>query len=577
MLKKAAKKAAKKTPKLKQKKAVRKAAAKKTAARAGKKAPAKKAKKAPKAAVKKTARKTAKAAAKKTPRAALNLTPKNALTDYISKNARTGIDTGTAAYLANLSLVAAVAPKVAKGIVKELADQRANLKLIASENYCSLSVQLAMGNLLTDKYAEGIPDHRFYAGCDNIDTVESYAVDQAKKLFGAEHAYVQPHSGADANLIAYWAILSTRVSEPELVKMGEANPSKLSREDWNALRAKTGNQRLLGMDYYSGGHLTHGYRHNVSAQMFDAYSYGVNKETGLLDYDEIERMALEIKPLILLAGYSAYPRKVHFARMREIADKAGAVFMVDMAHFAGLVAGKALTGEFDPVAHAHVVTTTTHKTLRGPRGGIVLCTEEFADSVDKGCPLVMGGPLGHVMAAKAVALTEANAPSFRKYAASIVKNAAAMSQYCVSEGMTIATGGTENHLFLIDVTPFGLTGRQAESALRDCGITLNRNSLPYDKNGPWYTSGLRIGTPATTTLGMGVPEMKEIAAVIKLVLSNTKPETVADGENAGKLSKAKYYTDPKAAKAAKARVKELLDKFPVYPSLDLEVLRESFR
>lgn len=584
MLKRATKKAVKKTPKSKQRKAVKKAAAKKrpanavkkTAKKAAKKTAKKAAKKTPKIAVKKKSAKAARKAVKKAPKAALNLTPKNALTDYIAKAARTGIDTGTVAYLANLSMVAAVAPKVAKGIVKELADQRANLKLIASENYCSLSVQLAMGNLLTDKYAEGIPDHRFYAGCDNIDVIESYAVDQAKKLFGAKHAYVQPHSGADANLIAYWAILTARVSEPALAEMGEANPSKLSREDWNKLRAKAGNQRLLGMDYYSGGHLTHGYRHNVSAQMFDAYSYGVNKETGLLDYDEIERMAVEIKPLILLAGYSAYPRKVNFARMREIADKAGSVFMVDMAHFAGLVAGKVLTGEFDPVAHAHVVTTTTHKTLRGPRGGIVLCTDEFAESVDKGCPLVMGGPLGHVMAAKAIALTEANAPSFRKYAESIVKNADAMSKHCVAQGMTIATGGTENHLFLIDVTPFGLTGRQAESALRECGITLNRNSLPYDKNGPWYTSGLRIGTPATTTLGMGPAEMREIAEVIKLVLSNTKPETVTDGENAGKPSKAKYKTETKAANEAKARVKTLLDKFPVYPNLDLEVLKKVF-
>jgi glycine hydroxymethyltransferase len=500
----------------------------------------------------------------------------NALVKYLSGTAPADIDAGTVAYLANLSLVAAVAPPVAAATVQELADQRANLKLIASENYCSLSVQLAMGNLLTDKYAEGFPDHRFYAGCANIDAIESCAAEQARTLFGAKHAYVQPHSGADANLIAYWAILSARVSEPALAELGESNPSKLNREDWNKLRAKTGNQRLLGMDYYSGGHLTHGYRHNVSAQMFDTYSYGVNRETGLLDYDEIERMAVEIKPLIFLAGYSAYPRKINFARMREIADKAGAVFMVDMAHFAGLVAGKVFTGDFDPVAHAHVVTTTTHKTLRGPRGGLVLCVDEFAESVDKGCPLVMGGPLGHVMAAKAVALTEANAPAFREYAANIVKNAAAMSGACVAEGMTVATGGTDNHLFLIDVTPFGLTGRQAESALRECGVTLNRNSLPYDKNGPWYTSGLRIGTPATTTLGMGAGEMKELAAVIKLVLSNTKPETVADGENAGKPSKAKYAVGAKAAAEARARVKALLDRFPVYPTLDLGALREGF-
>jgi glycine hydroxymethyltransferase len=480
------------------------------------------------------------------------------------------------AYLASLTEVSKVAPAIAAATVQELADQRANLKLIASENYCSLSTQLAMGNLLTDKYAEGFPDHRFYAGCKNVDTIESYAAAQARALFGAEHAYVQPHSGADANLIAYWAILSARVGEPALKELGEDNPSHLGREAWNKLREKSGNQRLLGMDYYSGGHLTHGYRHNVSAQMFDAYSYGVNKESGLIDYGEIERMALELKPLILLAGYSAYPRKIDFARMRRIADKAGAVFMVDMAHFAGLVAGKAFTGDFDPVAHAHVVTTTTHKTLRGPRGGLVLCTSEFAESVNKGCPLVMGGPLGHVIAAKAIALTEANAPAFQDYAAAIVKNADAMSRACIEHGMTVATGGTDNHLFLINVTPFGLTGRQAESALRDCGITLNRNSLPNDPNGPWYTSGLRIGTPATTTLGMGVDEMKEIASIIKLVLSNTKPETVASGENAGKPSKAKYAVDGKAGDEARARVGALLGRYPVYPQLDLELLRKYF-
>jgi len=500
----------------------------------------------------------------------------NILRSYLSETGIDNIDTGLVAYLAALSEVAKVVPSVAASIVKELADQRANLKLIASENYCSLSTQSAMGNLLTDKYAEGFPNHRFYAGCANVDTIESYAAAQAVKLFGAQHAYVQPHSGADANLIAYWAILATRVETPALEKLGESNPSKLNQDDWNKLRAEIGNQRLLGMDYYSGGHLTHGYRHNVSAQMFDAYSYGVDKNTGLLDYDMIENMATELKPLILLAGYSAYPRKINFARMRSIADKIGAVFMVDMAHFAGLVAGKVFEGDFDPVAHAHVVTTTTHKTLRGPRGGMVLCTDEFAESVDKGCPLVMGGPLGHVMAAKAIALTEANSPAFKEYAASIVKNSEAMSKSCIEEGMTVATGGTDNHLFLINVTPFGLTGRQAESALRECGITLNRNSLPYDQNGPWYTSGLRIGTPAVTTLGMGTEEMKEIASIIKSVLSNTKPETVSTGENAGKPSKAKYIIDAGSADEARARVKALLDKYPVYPQLDLELLKKHF-
>jgi glycine hydroxymethyltransferase len=498
------------------------------------------------------------------------------LASYLSQVGIDRADGSFVAYLAGLAEVAKVAPSIAAATVRELEDQRSNLKLIASENYCSLPTQLAMGNLLTDKYAEGFPNHRFYAGCANIDAIESYAAQQACKLFGAKHAYVQPHSGADANLIAYWAILTTRVQTPALEEMGETNPAKLSQEEWNKLRARLGNQRLLGMDYYSGGHLTHGYRHNVSAQMFDAYNYGVDKNTGVLDYDAIEKMAVELKPLILLAGYSAYPRKINFAKMREIADKAGAVFMVDMAHFAGLVAGKVFEGDFDPVAHAHVVTTTTHKTLRGPRGGMVLCVEEFKESVDKGCPLVMGGPLGHVMAAKAVALTEANSPKFREYAAAIVKNSAALSKTCIDEGMTVATGGTDNHLFLINVTPYGLTGRQAESALRDCGITLNRNSLPYDPNGPWYTSGLRIGTPATTTLGMGTDEMKEIAAILKLVLSNTKPEIITSGDNAGKPSKAKYVIDDKAADVARNRVKTLLDRFPVYPNLDLEFLKKCF-
>ncbi len=496
-----------------------------------------------------------------------------AIQEYLTKVGPQGIDSGFLGYLANLTEVAKVAPEIGRSIVKELRDQRSNLKLIASENYCSLATQLAMGNLLTDKYAEGFPEHRFYAGCDNVDAIESYAAEQAKQLFGCDHAYVQPHSGADANLIAYWAILNARVKAPAL---GETDPSKLSREDWNKLRHELGNQRLLGMDYYSGGHLTHGYRQNVSAQMFDAYSYGVSAETGLLDYDAIEKLAMEIKPLILLAGYSAYPRPINFRRFREIADKVGAVLMVDMAHFAGLVAGGVFSGDFNPVAHAQVVTTTTHKTLRGPRGGLVLCSAEFAEHVDKGCPLVIGGPLPHVMAAKAIAFTEANRPEFKAYARKIVENAATMAQACIDEGLTVATGGTDNHLFLINVHALGLTGRQAESALRECGFTLNRNSLPFDPNGAWYTSGLRIGTPATTTLGMGEAEMREIAAIIKRVLTHTQPEIIATGANAGKPSKAKYQVDPTVRDEARARVKQLLDRFPVYPQLDLELMEKYF-
>ncbi len=500
----------------------------------------------------------------------------NPLGEYLANTPAEDINAGFVAYLANLTEVARVAPGVARSIVKELADQRSHLKLIASENYCSLATQLAMGNLLTDKYAEGFSGHRFYAGCDNVDDIESYAAEQARKLFGCEHAYVQPHSGADANLIAFWAILTTRVQAPALDALGETNPSALTVGQWNGIRAQMGNKRLLGLDYYSGGHLTHGYRHNVSAQMFECHGYSVDRSTGLLDYDTIERQARELKPLILLAGYSAYPRAIDFKRMRQIADAAGAVFMVDMAHFAGLVAGGVFEGDFNPILHAQMVTSTTHKTLRGPRGGIVLCVKEFADAVDKGCPLVMGGPLPHVMAAKAVAFTEANRPEFRAYAKRIQTNASALASACVREGLTIATGGTDNHLMLVNVTGFGLTGRQAESAVRECGITLNRNSLPYDPNGPWYTSGLRIGTPAITTLGMGEAEMAEVAAILKLVLANTKPDIIAGGENAGQPSKAKYSIDPAAKAAAQVRIKALLDRFPVYPELDLELLQRHF-
>jgi glycine hydroxymethyltransferase len=481
-----------------------------------------------------------------------------------------------AGYVAALTATARVAPEIARAVVAELADQRSNLKLIASENYCSLATQLSMGNLLTDKYAEGFPYNRFYEGCDNVDAVEAYAVEQARQLFGAEHAYVQPHSGADANLIAFWAILSARIETPALEKLGKQSAAALTDDEWFTLRKELGNQRLLGMDLASGGHLTHGYRFNVSAKMFEAHNYGVNKETLLLDYDEIERRAREVKPLILLAGYSAYPRAIDFRRMRQIADAVGAVFMVDMAHFAGLVAGKVFQGDQDPIAHAHVVTSTTHKTLRGPRGGIVLCTKEFAPYVDKGCPLVIGGPLGHIIAAKGVAFTEANRPEFRDYARRIVDNAQALAKACVAEGMTVVSGGTENHLLLIDVRGFGLTGRQAAGALVQSNVTLNKNAIPFDPNGPISTSGLRVGTPAVTTLGMGVGEMREIAAIIKFVLENTKPGVIESGPNAGQPSKANFVLEPAAQQKARERVHALLNRFPVYPELNLEFLKSHF-
>jgi glycine hydroxymethyltransferase len=499
---------------------------------------------------------------------------KTALESYLATAEK--IDAGMVAYVASLQEVSQVAPQVAARIVQELADQRTHLKLIASENFSSLNTQLAMGNLLTDKYSEGYPYHRFYAGCDNVDAIEAFACEQACKLFGAEHAYVQPHSGADANLCAYWAILNAKIQVPALEELGIPNPSNLSRVQWDSVRAKLGNQRILGLDYYSGGHLTHGYRQNVSAQMFDAYSYSVDKDTGLLDYDAIEKQAKEIKPLILLAGYSAYPRKVNFKRMAEIAHEVGAVFMVDMAHFAGLVAGKVLADEYEPVAWADVVTTTTHKTLRGPRGGMILCKQEYAESVDKGCPLVIGGPLPHVMAAKAIALTEALDDSFKKYAQSIVDNAKALAAACMAEGIPVATDGTDNHLMLLDVTSFGLNGRQAESALRECGVTLNRNALPFDPNGPWYTSGLRIGTPAVTTLGMGAEQMAEIASIIATVLKHTTPALLTKGANAGKPSKSRTKTDPAVKAEAERRVLALLDAFKLYPQLDLPFLQESF-
>lgn len=499
-----------------------------------------------------------------------------AVLEYLANTPLQDLDASFLAYLSGLSEIARTAPTVARFIVQELADQRSNLKLIASENYCSPATQLAMGNWLTDKYAEGYPGHRFYAGCDNVDAIEAYACEQACKLFGCRHAYVQPHSGADADLIAYWAILQTRVQMPELAALGIEDPSKVSRKDWNRIREKTGNQRLLGMDYYSGGHLTHGYRHNISSLMFDAYPYGVNRETGRLDYDELERMACDIRPLIFLAGYSAYPRAIDFRRLRAIADKVGAVLMVDMAHFAGLVAGGIFEGDYNPVVHAQVVTATTHKTLRGPRGGIVLCTDEFAESVNRGCPLVMGGPLPHMIAAKAVALTEAGTPEFRTYAQKVVANARILAEACLEEGLHVVTGGTDNHLLLIDVRSFGLTGRQAESAVRECGITVNRNSLPYDPNGPWYTSGLRIGSPAITTLGMGAAEMRETASILRLILANTVPAPIESGPNAGRPSKTKCVIAEAAKREARQRIRDLLVRFPVYPQLDLALLQKHF-
>lgn len=468
------------------------------------------------------------------------------------------------AYLAALDHLQQVSPKVYVSIVQELKDQRSYLKLIASENYSSLSVQLSMGNLLTDKYSEGYPLHRFYAGCENVDSIENYGAELAKKLFQAEHAYLQPHSGADANLVAFWAILTEKVQSLELQRLGKEKIDELSPNEFETLRQSLCNQKIMGLSLASGGHLTHGYRHNVSGKMMRSVPYDVDPKTGLLDYDMIRRQALHERPLILVAGYSAYARTINFAKMRAIADEVGACFMVDMAHFAGLVAGGVFKGEENPIPFAHIITTTTHKTLRGPRGGLILCTKEYAESVNRGCPLILGGPLPHVMAAKAVAFQEALTPDFSLYAHQIVVNAKTLAAELSKHGITILTGGTDNHLVMIDLTTLQITGRQAENALREAFITSNRNMIPSDPNGPWYTSGIRLGTPALTTLGMKENEMAIIAKTIASVLKNVVPENVA---RTGERSKAKATVNQRVLQEAKEIISSLLQQFPLYPEL----------
>ncbi|MDR0989882.1 MAG: glycine hydroxymethyltransferase [Propionibacteriaceae bacterium] len=464
-------------------------------------------------------------------------------------------------YQQALGLIEQIEPRVAAATRQELSDQRASLKLIASENYASLPVLATMGTWLSDKYAEGTVDHRFYAGCRNIDTVEAAAAEHAEALFGAHHAYVQPHSGIDANLVAYWAILSQRIESPTLARLGAKNLNDLSHDDWEALRREFNQQRVMGMSLDAGGHLTHGFRHNISGKMFEQRSYGTDPETGLIDYDALRASAREYRPFILVAGYSAYPRRVNFATMRSIADEVGAVLFVDMAHFAGLVAGKVFQGDEDPVPFAHVVASTTHKSLRGPRGGFVLSTPEFDAAVDKGCPMVLGGPLGHVMAAKAVAFAEARRPSFQTYAANVATNAKSLAEGLLRRGVRLVTGGTDNHIVLLDVaSSFGLTGRQAENALLDAGIVTNRNSIPRDPHGAWYTSGIRLGTPALTSRGFGAAEFDETADLIATVLR----QTAAQG-----TSQAKYTTPAKVVDQVQSRAADLLAKYPLYPGLEL--------
>jgi glycine hydroxymethyltransferase len=383
--------------------------------------------------------------------------------------------------------------------------------LIASENCVSRAVLEAQGSIFTNKYAEGYPNRRYYGGCQYADTVEQLAIDRAKQLFGCEHVNVQPHSGSTANMAVYFSVL----------RPGDT---------------------ILGMALPHGGHLTHGASVSFSGQLYQSFSYGVDKTTELLDYDEVERLALEHKPKMIVAGYSAYSRVLDFARFRTIADKVGAYLMADIAHIAGLVAA----GEHpSPVPHADFVTTTTHKTLRGPRGGMIMCREQFARAVDKVIfPGIQGGPLVHVIAAKAVAFKEALGPGFKDYQRQVTKNAKALAARLTGDGLRIVSGGTDNHLMLVDLTPKNITGRDAEAALDAAGITVNKNSIPYDQKPPVTTSGIRLGTPLVTTRGMKEAEMKVIGDFIC--------ETLANGHDPAKLA------------SIRERTKAFCVKFPVF-------------
>ena len=478
---------------------------------------------------------------------------------YLTKNRKK--DNSAIAFLASIDVIAKKSPIIAKSILQELKDQRSVLKLIASENYSSMSVQLAMGNLLTDKYAEGYPYHRFYAGCKNIDKIEDIAIQEAKKIFcNADHAYVQPHSGADANLIAFWAVLVEKIENREIKKYNKKNINELTPTEAEKIRRLMNNQKIMGLSLESGGHLTHGYNRNISSKIMQSIPYHVDSKTNLLNYKELEKQVIKEKPLILIAGHSAYPRKIDFSIMKEIAYKAKATLIVDMAHFAGLVAGKIFTGKFNPITYADIVTSTTHKTLRGPRGGLILCKKEFSQTINKGCPLVIGGPLPHVIAAKAISFQEANSKDFQQYANQIIINAKTLSSHLKKLGAQIITGGTDNHLLLINVyESFKITGRQAELALYESNISVNRNCIPNDKMGPWYTSGIRIGTPALTTLGMKEKEMKQIAEIIVLLLKNVKPINY----------QSKYKIKKEILSKTKTMVKDLLLHFLLYPQITL--------
>lgn len=414
----------------------------------------------------------------------------------------------------NLEKLAVCDPEIAAAIGEELGRQRNKIELIASENFVSPAVMEAMGSVLTNKYAEGYPGHRYYGGCEYVDKVEILAIERAKKLFGAEHANVQAHSGANANTAVYFAFLQP-------------------------------GDTIMGMNLSQGGHLSHGSPVNISGKYYNVVPYGVTHETERIDYDEFARIAKEAQPKLIVAGASAYPRVIDFERMAEIAHSVGAIFMVDMAHIAGLVAAGLHPS---PVPYADIVTTTTHKTLRGPRGGLILCKEKYAKQIDKAIfPGVQGGPLMHVIAAKAVALGEALKPEFKEYAKQIIANCQALAEGLIAEGFRLVSGGTDNHLLLVDVRGQKMTGKTAEHLLDEVGVTCNKNTIPFDPESPFVTSGIRLGTAAVTTRGFKEADMKEVAAVIGLVLNNP--------DNA-----------EKQAEAAQ-RVAALCAKYPMYPML----------
>ncbi len=405
-----------------------------------------------------------------------------------------------------------VDPLIAAAIDNETRRQHEGLELIASENFVSEAVLEAAGSVFTNKYAEGYPGKRYYGGCEFTDSVEELARERAKKLFGAEHANVQPHSGSQANMGAYFAVLQP-------------------------------GDTILGLNLAHGGHLTHGHHLNFSGKTYKIIPYGVTKDTETIDYDELEKIAERERPKLIIGGGSAYPRIIDFARMRQIADKIGALYLVDMAHFSGLVAGGAHPS---PVPHAHIVTTTTHKTLRGPRSGMILSKQEFAAAIDKVVfPGIQGGPLVHIVAAKAVCFLEASQPEFREYARQVVANAKVMADGLAAEGFRIISGGTDTHLMLVDVFAKGMFGSEAEKALGEAGITVNKNAIPFDVNPPMKPSGVRIGTPAITTRGMKEPEMRQIAHWIA--------EALHHRNDAAMLTK------------IRKQVLELAEEFPLYP------------